>query len=1109
MPPSTRTDAAYAALKTFARDVKSKAALGERFSAGPEDHLKSSVAALVTAVGAMLHQQVEVIPEARVDDVGGRPDLAVTVDGLLVGYIELKAPGVGTTDQEFKGRNKVQFTKLRNLPNLIYTDANDWTFYQKSDTGEKSSRRRSFDVRLGDLTEHGDREITGDEAGHLLELFREFLKWQPIVPTNPRALAEQLAPLTRMLRDDVEAGAQVATSALARIYEDWQRTLFPEASPDEFADSYAQTFTYGLLLAKLSGATTLDTHDAAQAILHHSSLLARTLEILTQQGTREELGVGLELLERTIEAVDPTVVGGTGDPWLYFYEDFLAVYDPKLRNERGVYYTPAQVVKAQVTLVDELLKTNLGRPDGVADGDVTVLDPALGTGTYLLSALQHGIDFISNRDGKGWRGNVATRMAKNLFGFELLVGPYAVAHLRMTQAIHEEGGREPADGTHIYLTDTLESPNEVASLPHSYFEEPLAEEHRRAREVKKQTEILVCIGNPPYEREESDAGRDSDHTAGSWIRFGDKSTRAPLETFIEPARKAGAGLHIKNLYNSYVYFWRWALWKVFETQDGPGIVSFITASSYLRGPGFVGMREEMRRTFDELWILDLEGDSRGTRATENVFDIRTPVAIAVGVRYGKPNREQPADVHYARVTGTREEKFSVLEDLSSSIDLAWEPAQIDWTATFLPQGVGDYFAFPAITDLLPWSQSGVKVGRAWVIGEERELLATRLNRLVGASSSERGSLFKDSPTGRKIVDSVMTKLGTEPNLERIDSVSTVDDFPTPVQYGYRSFDSQWIIPDYRIIDRPGPPLWRSLSKRQIFLTSMIEYGLGIGPAVSITSHIPDLHHFSGRGGKDAMPLYRDAAATEPNITHGLLDLIGETYGAAVTPEDLIGYIAGVLGHPGYTERFHDELEVPGPRVPLTKDAGLFCRAVELGQQVIAWQTYAERFPESIGTTAGYVPQGSASLLKAIPDDPEKYPISLNRDVRYDDVKRELRVGEGVFGDIDPRVWAYEVSGLRVVRSWLGYRMLERSGRKSSPLDDIRPERWSGEMTRELQHLLWVLEGVIALEPAQDALLGEIIAGELFLAGELPVPTNAERAAPKTDRQQQMGLDLRV
>jgi hypothetical protein len=1046
---------------------------------------------------------VSILSETPVEDIG-RPDLAVAVDGLLVGYIELKAPGHGTTDRDFhggeRGRNLRQLSKFRKLPNLIYTDANDWTFYQKESTEEKNSRKRSFDLRLGDLTVTGAAEITDADAAHLLEMFREFLKWQPIVPTNPKALAQQLAPLTRILRDDVEAAViDPDRPALTNIYEDWKRTLFPDASAAEFADSYAQTFTYGLLLAKLSGATTLDTREAAEAIMKHSSLLARTLQILTQEGTKEELGVGVELLERTIDAVDPGAIRGRGDdPGLYFYEDFLAVYDPKLRNERGVYYTPAQVVKAQVTLVDELLKTKLGRPDGVADRDVTVLDPAAGTGTYLLQTLQHGVEHIAAKRGPGAAGDVATQMAKNLYGFELLVGPYAVAHLRMTQAIHQSGGREPGDGTHIYLTDTLECPNEVTKLPHSYFEAPLAEEHRRAREVKANTRILVCIGNPPYEREEGDPNATiEDRDTGSWIRGRDSEHIAPLETFLQPARDAGAGKHLRNLYNSYVYFWRWALWKVFEQQDGPGIVSFITASSYLRGPSFVGMRVEMRRTFDELWILDLEGGNLGARKTDNVFDIRTPVAVAIGIRYGKSNRFQPSEVHYTRIQGTREEKFTVLGELNQLGSLGWHEGQSGWQQPFMPVGEGDYFGWGPLTDMFPWQHAGSKLHRSWPIGENAEVLKQRWQALL--ASSNRAELFRET-RDRRVSSAYPDQLGNRGTLPAISSLERNDPSPPIARYGFRSFDRQVVLKDTRVGDRSRPPVWKSLGERQIFLTSLVDEALSIGTALTSHVDVPDMNAFNNRNGK-TLPLYRDAAATEPNITPGLLELLGETYGEPVTPEDLIGYIAGVLGHPGYTARFHDELEVPGPRVPLTKDAALFRRSVDLGKQVIAWQTYAERFPESIGTTEGNVPQGSARWITSIPDHPDKYPQNL-REVRYDDTKRELLVGEGVIGDVDPRIWAYEVSGLRVVRSWLGYRMKERSGKKSSPLDDIRPERWTWEMSQELQNLLWVLEGVIALEPAQAELLGEIVAGELFLADELPVPTDAERKAPKVVRQQQ-------
>jgi len=186
---------ALTALRAFANDVRAAAELSTRIQSGPEDQLKQSVPRLVIAIGRALSRNVSILSESPVDDVG-RPDLAIAVDGLLVGYIELKAPGEGTTDRELKGRNRVQLRRFLKLPNLIYTDANDWTFYQRGDKDENSKRMRSHDVRLGDLTS-GDADLVAEDAGKLLALFREFMRWEPIVPSNPRALAEQLAPLTR------------------------------------------------------------------------------------------------------------------------------------------------------------------------------------------------------------------------------------------------------------------------------------------------------------------------------------------------------------------------------------------------------------------------------------------------------------------------------------------------------------------------------------------------------------------------------------------------------------------------------------------------------------------------------------------------------------------------------------------------------------------------------------------------------------------------------------------------------------------------------------------------------------------------------------------------
>ena len=455
-----------------------------------------------------------------------------------------------------------------------------------------------------------------------------------------------LAPLCRLLRSDVLMALKKPDSNLSLLAADWRRYLFPDADDLQFADAYAQTLTYALLLARLSGrGKGLSIPQAVDTIRTGHRLLADTLNILADPRAREEIKTPVDLLERVIGAIDPAafIKKSKGEPWLYFYEDFLAAYDPKMRKERGVYYTPVEVVQAQVRLVAQLLEERFDADYSFVSPDVVTLDPGAGTGTYILAALQHGLGQIEAAKGPGMRAKAATQAARNIHGFEILVGPYAVAHLRLTQEILAEGGQLPPDGVHVYLTDTLESPlKPLPQFPFMYKE--LAEEHRRAQEVKAAAPVLVCLGNPPYDRQQIDLEeQETIKRKGGWVRFGDEhlGDRPLLADFLKPLETLGLGVHAKNLYNDYVYFWRWALWKVFENKGGPGIVSFITASSYLRGPGFAGMRQMMRQMFDEMWIIDLEGDNLGARKTENVFAIRTPVAIAIGVRYGEPQPEQP------------------------------------------------------------------------------------------------------------------------------------------------------------------------------------------------------------------------------------------------------------------------------------------------------------------------------------------------------------------------------------------------------------------------------------------------------------------------------------
>ncbi len=1069
---------------------------GARLAVHPEDQLKGPVRAVLGAAGQAFAVPVESFTEVRLDEVSARPDVGVLAHHLLCGHIELKAPGKGARPETFRFSDKQQWEKFKSLPNLIYTDGSEWALYR---TGERQEKV----IRLGDdLATAGSKGLEPVSIADLEKLLRDFLTWQPVVPSSPRALAETLAPLCHFLREEVLQALVDPTSAVARVAVDWRQALFPTADDPQFADAYAQTITYALLLARLEGDDRVRTDSAEAVLRRRHGLLAQALRILADPQARREIELGVSLLERVIREVDAGALRKKGaDPWLYFYEDFLAKYDPRLRNARGVYYTPAEVIQAQCTLVAQLLTGDrFGKTLGFAADGVVLLDPAAGTGAYLLRALQMGLDRVRERLGAGAEAGRATEMAKTINGFELLVGPYAVAHLRVTQALLDAGGELPDDGVHVYLADTLESPHAetLGRLPLSH--QPLADEHRRAQRIKAQVPVLVCMGNPPYDRQTIEREDVTTERKGGWVRFGEHGDDAILNHFLDPAINTGAGRHLKNLYNDYVYFWRWALWKVFEEKKtatgevvqpaAPGIVSFISASSYLRGPGFVGMRKVMRETFDELWIIDLEGGQRGARKTENVFVIRSPVAIAVGVRYSLPRPGSPAKVWYSRVEGSREAKLRQLGAIQSFESLEWRECFDGWMQPFLPKGEGDYFSWPLLTDVFPWQQPGVKAGRTWCIGPSQDILARRWHVLCDSSTHERATLFKDSPTGRKTATAAPDTLPQPKEQISIADLEPHSRAPDAMRFAFRSLDRQWILADARVIDRPAASLWRVKSKHQVYLTSLLSDVLGLGPGAFVSAHVPDLHHFSGRGAKDVIALYRDAAAREPNITSGVLELLATAYGAPVSPEDLFAYAYAILASPAYVERFSEELTIPGLRLPLTRNPKLFRNAAELGRTLVFLHSHGERMAPP-GTKG--VPPGKTRCVKGIPTRPDAYPERYS----YNPGTKTLAVGQGEFAPVAPEVFEFSVSGLDVVKSWLAYRMKEGAGRRSSPLDDIRPERWTAEMTEELLDLLWVLERTVALFPALAANLDAIVGGPLFSAAELPRPGQEQRQAPKS------------
>jgi predicted helicase len=295
--------------------------------------------------------------------------------------------------------------------------------------------------------------------------------------------------------------------------------------------------------------------------------------------------------------------------------------------------------------------------------------------------------------------------------------------------------------------------------------------------------------------------------------------------------------------------------------------------------------------------------------------------------------------------------------------------------------------------------------------------------------------------------------------------------------------------DSRLGDYLRPDLWRAHGPMQVYLASSVVLELGGGPTLTASSHIPDRHYFAGRGGKDILPFYRDADATEANILPGLLDLLGKAHKRKVTPEDFLAYVYGALAQPAFTARYAKELETRDLRVPITNDAALFEKVCDAGARLLWLHTYGERFVPK-GKQRGHVPRGEAKCVKAVPGDPDGYPESFD----YNDATRVLRVGEGEFRPVGRDVFEFEVSGLKVVQSWLKYRMKKGAGKKSSPLDDIRPDHWTSQFTTELLELLWVLEATIAGYPEQAKLFEAVIAGPCFKASEFPpVPAEGRKA----------------
>ncbi|RKN10205.1 type ISP restriction/modification enzyme [Streptomyces radicis] len=1077
------------AVGEFGRVCKVKLAGG----GSPEAAIRAPLETLLRTVGEH-HQQHEVSwhDEFRVADLGVRPDYAIRASGELTGYIELKKPGLSVDPETFGKSNREQWEKLRNLPNLLYTNGTEWRLF-------RDGRQFGETVYLtGSLRTAGDRLAPADPAA-LDALLRAFLVWKPPAIKRVARLVQHVAPLCRLLRAAVQEQLAAEARSSSReddvrsrpftgLRNDWRRMLFPSADDATFADGYAQAVTFALLLARSEDVLQdgIGLHDIGRRLDADHALMGKALQLLTDN-VNERFTVTLELLRRTITQVDwPAIRAGNHDAYLHLYEHFLTAYDPGLRQRSGSYYTPHEVVREMVRLTDDVLRTRLGQTDGFGGDGVRIVDPAMGTGTFLHTIIERVAEQAADRSGPAMSRDAIARLAPRLYGFEMQMGPFAVAELRASDLLKRYGTPLPEGGLNLFVTDTLDNPSvEDEYLASTY--EALSESRRRANNVKANIPITVVIANPPYDDKAEDRG--------GWVEKRADRHEVPL---LDAFRYPDNGRYEHVLKNMYVYFWRWATWKVFDAHDDErhGVVCFITPSGWATGPGGRGMREYLRRTCDEGWIINLSPEGHRSDVSTRPFPgVAQPLAISIfvrraGLERGKGHR---ARVHYRALAGRRAEKFRQLREVGLD-DGGWRDAHTRSPRPFTPRTDSGWEDFPALGDLFPWGSPGMKSNRSWVSDPSAEVLRRRWATLIRSGDPRtKAEQFKE--TRDRDLHTARPPLPGRTARSRPIGEET-DAQPDLVRTALRSFDRQWLIADSRVLDFPRPDLWASLQDGQIFLNQQSSHAIESGPAVVATHLLPDTHHFNGRGGRVLPLLHPDGS---PNLPLGLLPHVARSVRQdGVTATDLAAYVLAVAGHEAFTRRFAEELLTPGVRLPLSRDARLWARAVALGREMLWASTYGGRCADPDGgRRAGQVqfPLGDARQVRYLTPIGSRIPGQLE----YDPATRTLHVGDGSFAPVPEVVWAYDVGGMRIVSKWFGYRKSSPTSKRTSPLDDLRAEHWPHEWTSELIDLLSVLRRLTDLAPAQEDLLAEILAGpviteaELTAAGVLPIPAVARKA----------------
>ncbi|EDP3947244.1 N-6 DNA methylase [Campylobacter jejuni] len=963
----------------------------------------------------------------------GAPDFLITKDFLTLGYIENKRVNANL-DNIIKSDQILKYTKLS--PNIILTDYLRFILLSLNDKNEiiicKEVKICSLDEIKSVIK---NQSLLDAKTQELNELFSIFFSKIPNPINSALDFANHLSLRTRILKDELLSS--IENEILLSLFNTFKETLYKELSYEEFCDSFAQTLTYSLFLAKLNNDTAkeIDLNNAKKFIPKSFPLIRSMSGFLDDSFENlENIKWLLEEIINIINHIDitsiikelnktgekdlfnrPTILSTHKDPYLHFYETFLASYDPKLREVRGVYYTPAPVVNFIINAIDEILKQDFNHKKGLSealDKNITLLDFATGTGTFLLEAFRKALEPIS----KNSVNYNPKALIDKFCGFEFLIAPYTIAHLKISQSFKEEFNSPLNDdeSLKIALTNTLYSKSiskEQNDQNTLFTLIDLTREFKKAQKIKEE-QILIITGNPPYSGASSNKGLYEDEIKISYglepskanlskeqkkyinLYFQEK-TKQNTNTFkaIYEKHKLENEKNPKWLLDDYVKFIRFAQSKI-DSQEN-GIFAFISNNSFLDNPTFRGMRYSLMQSFDKIYILNLHGDTRKKEKApdgskdDNVFDIMQGVSINIFIKQN--SKAKNTNIYYHDLYGKRKDKYEFLyeNDLNS----------IKWT--LVKNNDPFYLFLPQNNDLLEEYNKGISVKDIFMLSS------------VGIVSAK---------------DSILISTNTEKLKQQIHDYYNEFDKKNIKEIAYRPFDTQKIYYDIKKVERPRiETMEHFLENENIGLMIGRQFsaiGSDIFDIVFCTDKITDLN-FYRRGGEQIFPLYlypttrskkflkkENPNFNEENFTSKIENFkesfrafIDELYKEKFSPQNILGYIYAVLFHKIYREKYFDFLKIDFPKIPFTKDKNTFKNLSKLGLKLINLHLLKN---DELDFNVG------EALFKDIKN--KNFKIQK---IKYNKDTKELFINESLyFNKVSPEIYEFKIGGYAVLDKYL-------------------------------------------------------------------------------------------